>query len=58
MPDKGGIHLYEIKSSPSFREDFTKNIKYVSSLIKDVDGWSIIYDGESKGNSLINIRDI
>lgn len=58
VSESGGIHLYEIKSSGIFDDDFTKNMSYVSSLIPDVNATSVIYDGKTMGDSLINIRDI
>ena len=56
--ESGGLHLYEIKSSAAFDSDYMKNINYVRELIPDVEGWSVIYDGKTMGNNLINIRDI
>ena len=53
-----GLHLYEIKSSAAFESDYIKNINYVKELIPEVTGWSVIYDGRTMGESLLNIRDI
>lgn len=58
MAEEGGLHLYEIKSSGVFDSDFTKNLKYLSELIPDVKTYSVIYDGQTMGETLINIRDI
>ena len=56
--DDAGLHLYEIKSAAAFDSDYMKNINYVKGLIPEVEGWSVIYDGMTMGNNLINIRDI
>lgn len=58
MREREGLHLYEIKASASFNQDYIKNIKYVKGLIPDVDGWTVIYDGKTMGNNLVNVRDI
>lgn len=58
IPDGGGIHLYEIKASGAFDPEFTKNSKYVSGLLSDVNATTVIYDGKTMGDYLINIRDI
>ena len=56
--EAGGLHLYEIKSAAAFESDYMKNINYVKALIPEVTGWSVIYDGQTMGQSLLNIRDI
>lgn len=56
--EAGGIHLYEIKASGAFNTEFTKNLSYLKSLIPEVNATTIIYDGESMGDTLMNIRDI
>lgn len=53
-----GIHLYEIKASTTFHKEFISNIDYVRSLIPEVSGYSVIYDGENIPPNLINIRNI
>lgn len=58
LPESGGLHLFEIKAAGAFSSDFTKNTQYVSSLIPEVNATSVIYDGETMGDFLINIRDI
>lgn len=50
--------LYEIKSSKTFRADFTANMKKASALIPNVKSTSVIYDGETMGKMAVNIRDI
>ena len=52
------LRLFEIKSSGAFEKEFMKNSNYVKSLLPDVDKISIIYDGKTMGESLVNIRDI
>ncbi|MCH5232282.1 MAG: ATP-binding protein [Muribaculaceae bacterium] len=54
----GGLHLYEIKASKAFHAEFTKNIKYLEGLVPEIDSWSVIYDGDNVGDTLINIREI
>lgn len=56
MPD--GLHLYEIKSGKTFQPDFLKNLKYLQSLLPDVRSSAVVYDGETIGDNLINLRDI
>ena len=53
-----GIHLFEIKASSTFNKEFISNIDYVRSLIPEVSGYSVIYDGENIPPNLINIRNI
>lgn len=57
-PSGDGWWLYEIKSSSTFNQDYLKNMVYVSSLIEDVKSMEVIYDGETIGDKLINIRDL
>lgn len=56
LPD--GLHLYEVKAGKTFQPDFLKNIKYLQSVLPDVKESTVIYDGESKGSSLLNLRQI
>ena len=53
-----GYRLYEIKASSEFQSEYVKNIKYVEQLIPDIIGSSVIYNGKSMGDYLINIREI
>jgi len=50
--------LYEIKSSKTYRSDFTANMKKASEVIPNVKSTTVIYDGETFGNIAVNIRDI
>ena len=54
----GGLDLYEVKAGSTFQSDFTKNLKYLQSLLPDVKSATVIYDGETQGKSLLNLRDI
>lgn len=58
MRTEEGRRLYEIKAASTFKADFTTNMKQVSSLIGDVHGETVIYDGQSYPPSLLNIREI
>ncbi|MDE5554253.1 MAG: ATP-binding protein [Muribaculaceae bacterium] len=51
-----GLHIYEIKAGKTFQPDFTKNLKYLASLLPDVKNSTVIYDGETHGTDLINLR--
>jgi len=50
--------LYEIKSSKTYRSDFTANMKKASEVIPNVKSTSIIYDGDTMGRIAVNFRDI
>lgn len=54
----GGLNLYEIKSGQTFREDFTDNMKSISSALNDVATQTVIYDGENFPPIAVNVRDI
>ena len=54
----GGLDLYEVKAGSTFQNDFTKNLKYLQSLLPDVKSATVIYNGETQGKSLLNLRDI
>lgn len=51
-----GLHIYEIKAGKTFQPDFTKNLKYLAALLPDVKNSTVIYDGQTQGSALINIR--
>ena len=53
-----GPELYEVKAGKTMREEFSRNMKYLSSLLPDVVSSTIIYDGESHFPNLLNIREI
>ncbi len=54
----GGINLYEIKAGRTFKEEFLANMEYVKSVLPNVRRTSVIYDGESMGENILNIRQI
>lgn len=51
-----GLHLYEIKAGKTFMPDFRKNLDYLKELLPDVQSGTIIYDGQTQGTSIRNIR--
>ncbi len=53
-----GLNIYEVKADATFQPDFTKNIKYLQKLLPDIKTSTVIYNGESQGKNLLNIRDI
>ena len=50
--------LYEIKSSKTFRSDFMSNMKTAKETIPGVKSQTLIYDGETMGSNIKNVRDI
>ena len=56
--ESAGLRLYEIKASGGFEGEYVKNMNYVKELIPNVIGETVIYDGKTMGDTLINIRDI
>ncbi len=58
-PEKGKLHLYEIKAGRTFQASFLNNIKYLKELLPDqISGSTLVYDGQSIGKGIINIREI
>lgn len=53
-----GLNAYEVKAGATFQPDFTKNLKYLQQLLPNVRSSSVIYNGETQGKNLLNIRDI
>lgn len=53
-----GLNLYEVKSGATFQTDFTKNLKYLQELLPGVKNTTVIYNGETQGKNLLNLRDI
>lgn len=53
-----GLNIYEVKAGSTFQTDFTKNLKYLRNLLPDVKLATVIYNGISQGDNLLNIRDI
>lgn len=52
------ISLYEIKSSKTFRSEFMTNMKRAMTDIPGAKTQTLIYDGETVGTGIMNIRDI
>ncbi|MDE6269868.1 MAG: DUF4143 domain-containing protein, partial [Muribaculaceae bacterium] len=53
-----GLNIYEVKAGATFQTDFTKNLKYLQKLIPEVRTTTVIYNGQTNGRNLLNIRDI
>lgn len=53
-----GLNIYEVKAGATFQPDFTKNLKYLQKLLPEVKTSTVIYNGETQGNNLLNIRDV
>lgn len=53
-----GLQLYEMKAGRTYKQDFSKNMKYLENLLPDVIQSTVIYDGVSMPPTAINIREI
>ncbi len=53
-----GLHIREVKSGKTYQPDFSRNLDYLKGLLPDVKQSTVIYDGESRGDTIKNIRDI
>lgn len=53
-----GLQLYEMKAGRTYKQDFSKNMKYLENLLPDVTQSTVIYDGVSMPPTAINIREI
>lgn len=53
-----GLNIYEVKAGATFQPDFTKNLKYLQNLLPNVSNSAVIYNGQSQGRSLLNIREV
>lgn len=53
-----GLNIYEVKAGATFQTDFTKNLKYLRKLLPNIQNSTVIYNGETQGKGLLNIRDI
>lgn len=53
-----GLNIYEVKAGATFQTDFTKNLKYLQKLLPYIQTSAVIYNGETQGRSLLNIRNI
>lgn len=56
--NSAGLDIYEIKAGKTFQADFTKNLKYLQNLLPEVKSATVVYDGQTRGTDLKNIRDI
>lgn len=56
--EKGGLHLYEIKSGATLRSNYMDNMRKVKESLHGVNGTTVIYDSEGHPPLSINIRDI
>lgn len=54
----GRLHLYEIKSTGTFRADFEANMKYLALQLPEVASTEVIYDGSSLEGVALNFRDL
>jgi hypothetical protein len=54
-----GLHAYEIKAAKTFKPEFTANMQYLASKLPgQIASTTIIYDGETMGAQVKNVRDI
>ncbi len=53
-----GLNIYEVKAGATFQTDFTKNIKYLQKLLPNIRTAAVIYNGDTQGKNLLNLRDI
>ena len=53
-----GLNIYEVKAGATYQTDFTKNLKYLQNLLPEVRSTTVIYNGDTHGKNLLNIRDI
>ncbi len=53
-----GLHIYEVKAGKTFQPDFTKGLEYLKGLLPDVVASTVVYDGETRGTGIVNIRDL
>lgn len=53
-----GLDIFEVKAGKTFQPDFVKNLSYLKSVIPGVSRSTVIYDGVTRGESLINVRKI
>jgi hypothetical protein len=54
-----GISAYEIKSARTYRTEFETNLTYLQNKMKATPfTTTVVYDGETIGNKIINFRDL
>lgn len=56
MPD--GLHIYEVKAGKTFQPDFTKGLDYLEKLLPEVVSSTVVYNGETFGTRIVNIRNL
>lgn len=54
----GGLRLFEIKAGKTFQSDFTRNMNYLRTILPDVISSTVIYDGDTISDSIVNVRNI
>lgn len=54
----GTVSLYEIKNGRTFNEGYTRNMKYVESVLNNVKQSTVIYDGPTFAPIAVNIREV
>lgn len=53
------VDAYEIKSGKTFREDFLDNLRYLDKTLPGrVNTQTLIYDGQTLGPRMVNVRDV
>lgn len=52
------LNLYEVKYSDTFYPDFISNMENATKILKNVKQKTLIFNGKTIGNSVLNIRDI
>ena len=52
------LNLYEVKYRDTFYPEFLNNMKTVAEILKNVKQKTLIFNGQTIGDSLVNIRDI
>ena len=57
-PKGMALNLYEVKYRDTFYPEFLNNMKTVAGILKNVKQKTLIFNGQTIGDSLVNIRDI
>jgi hypothetical protein len=54
-----GLRAYEIKSARTYRTELAKNLEYLQGALGDkLVATSLVYDGETIGDKVVNFRDL
>jgi hypothetical protein len=54
-----GLRAYEIKSARTYRNELVKNLEYLQGKLGEkLVATSLIYDGETIGDKVLNFRDL